>query len=147
MGEVWNPIAFVSKSLTTTQLKWATIQTEAYAVFHCCQKLDYLLRDRKFTIHTDHKNLTFLTKSPNSMVTRWYVALQELDYTIEFVPGSQNTIADALSRLCPNLAELALPPLPPTGAEGHLLVSALEERVPPTALQLEALEMCHNARV
>ena len=147
VGAVWNPIAFVSKSLTATQLKWATIQTEAYAIFTCCQKLDYLLRDRKFTIHTDHQNLTYMTRNPSSMVTRWYIALQELDYTIEYVKGSQNTIADALSRLCPNLAELALPSLVLPVDEQNPLVAALEERTPANAEQLEALEMCHNANV
>jgi hypothetical protein len=103
------PIAFVSRSLSTVQLNWSTIQTEAYAIFVCCKQLAYLIRDRPFSIHTDHKTLTFMTKNSSSMVTRWYVALQEFDYTLHFVKGSQNTIADAMSRLCPNLTELALP--------------------------------------
>jgi RNase H-like domain found in reverse transcriptase len=30
------PDAFVSKSLTTVQLKWAVIQKEAYAIYYCC---------------------------------------------------------------------------------------------------------------
>ena len=33
---------------------------------------------------------------------------QELDFKIHFVPGSQNKWADTLSRLCPNLMELAM---------------------------------------
>jgi RNase H-like domain found in reverse transcriptase len=76
------------------QLNWSTIQTEAYAIFVCCTQLAYLIRDRPFSIQTDHKNLTFMTKNSNSMVTRWYVALQDFDYTLHFVKGSQNTIAD-----------------------------------------------------
>ena len=36
VNDVWKPIAFVSKSLTAVQLKWSTIQTEAYAIFICC---------------------------------------------------------------------------------------------------------------
>jgi RNase H-like domain found in reverse transcriptase len=53
-------ITLVSKSLTQTQLAWSTIQKEAYAIFFCCTHLDNLLRDRKFTILPDHKNLTFI---------------------------------------------------------------------------------------
>jgi RNase H-like domain found in reverse transcriptase len=71
------------------QLNWSTIQTEAYAIFVCCTQRAYLIRDRPFSIHTDHKNLTFMTKNSSSMVTRWYVALQEFDYTLHFVKGSR----------------------------------------------------------
>ena len=86
-------VALVSKSLTETQLKWSVIQKEAYAI---------AFRDRKFTILTDHKNLTFMKEESNPMVQRWYTALQELGYELKYVPGNQNTIADAMSRLCPN---------------------------------------------
>ena len=37
------------------------------------------------------------------MVARWFIAMQELDFTVHFVKGSVNELADALSRLCPNL--------------------------------------------
>ena len=67
---VENPVAFVSKSLTEVQLRWSVIQKEAYAVFHCCTQLDYLLRDRRFIIETDHRNLTYMQKNTNSMVIR-----------------------------------------------------------------------------
>ena len=63
-------VSFVSKSLNFSQLNWSTIQKEAYAIFVCCTKLDPLLRDRKFIIHADHKNLTYMKSSPNSMVGR-----------------------------------------------------------------------------
>ena len=95
-------VALVSKSLTQTQLAWSTIQKEAYAIFFCCTHLDNLLRDRKFTILTDHKNLTFIRQASNPMIVRWHLALQELDFQILFVPGVDNIIADAMSRLCTN---------------------------------------------
>ena len=95
-------VALVSKSLAQTQLNWSTIQKEAYAIFFCCTHLDHLLRDRKFTILSDHKNLTFIKQAANPMTVRWHLALQELDFNIEFVPGVDNVIADAMSRLCTN---------------------------------------------
>ena len=58
-------VALVSKSLTKTQLKWSTIQKEAFALYYCCTHLDALLRDRRFTILTDHKNLTFIEIDKN----------------------------------------------------------------------------------
>jgi hypothetical protein len=34
------------------------------------------------------------------MVVRWHLALQELDFTLEYVKGVEKSIADAMSRLC-----------------------------------------------
>jgi transposase InsO family protein len=97
------PVAFVSKSLTSTQLRWAIIQKEAYAIFETLKQLDHLLRDRKFKLFTDHKNLLYITESSNPMIYRWWMSIQELDFTKEFTLGVNNPIADGMSRLCPNL--------------------------------------------
>ncbi len=65
------PVAFISKSLTSTQLRWAIIQKEAYAIFESVKQLDHLLRNRKFKLFTDHKNLLYITESSNPMIYRW----------------------------------------------------------------------------
>jgi RNase H-like domain found in reverse transcriptase len=95
-------VALVSKALTSTQLAWSVIQKEAYAIFFCCTHLDAMLRDRKFTILTDHENLSFIKQASNPMIVLWHLALQELDFYIQFVAGIDNEIADAMSRLCIN---------------------------------------------
>jgi hypothetical protein len=129
-------VALVSKSLTKTQLKWSVIQKEAFALYYCCTYLDALLRDRKFTILTDHKNLTFLEKDKNEMVGRWRMALQELEYTIGYIPGKQNEIADAMSRLCLN----RMPPK--TG-----IIAAILTHKPITTEQYNLIATCHNTIV
>ena len=133
---VENPIAFVSKSLTDVQLRWSVIQKEAYAVFYCCTQLDYLLRDRRFIIETDHRNLTYMQKNTNSMVIRWDIAIQELDFTIRFIKGKDNEIADSMSRLCTNLI-----------VDVDLMQSAIYILSDVTGDQLEGLQMCHNSKV
>ena len=40
VGAMWQPIAFISKSLTPTQIRWSTMQKEAYAILYCCTQLD-----------------------------------------------------------------------------------------------------------
>ena len=97
-----NPVAFVSKSLSGSQLRWSTIQKEAYAIYFSCIFLQSLLRDRLFTIRTDHRNLLYIYKNSNSMIVRWYVALSEYTYKIEFIKGVDNNIADSMSQLCRN---------------------------------------------
>ena len=67
-----------------------------------CMKFEHLLRDRQFTIRTDHRNLTFMAKNANPMIERWKVRIQELDFQVEHIPGKDNIVADAFSRLVPN---------------------------------------------
>ena len=57
------PVAFVSKSLNKSQIRRSVIQKEAYGIFYSCMYLQFLLRDRLFTIRTDHRNLSFLTEA------------------------------------------------------------------------------------
>ena len=99
---VERPNAFISKSLVDNQLRWSTLQKEAYSIYFCCKELDYLIRDRQFILRTDHDNLRFIHESSNQMVIRWFMALQELDFILEHIAGVKNIIADMLSRLCAN---------------------------------------------
>ena len=48
---------------------------------------------------TDHKNLTFINKDNNPMVQRWKLAMQQFRFEVVYIPGTENVIADALSRL------------------------------------------------
>jgi len=96
---VEKPIAFLSKSLTKPQLKWSTIQKECYAIFWSLQKLDFLIRDTKFRLKTDHANLIYLNSEASPMVNRWKLAIQEFDFDIEHFSGHLNKVADPLSRI------------------------------------------------
>ena len=142
VDEIDQPVAFISKSLTEDQLRWSTIQKEAYAIFFCCTKLNPLLRDRKFTILTDHSNLLFLQNDSNQMVVRWWLAIQELDYTLRFVPGVENIIADALSRLCPNLLKLQPGETPEVATE---VLAAISVREPLPNTWADIIVTCHSS--
>ena len=78
------------------------------------------------------------------MVIRWYIALQELDYTLRFVAGVENTIADALSRLCPNLTQLQPSDTPAITTE---ILSAITVREPLPDGTRAAIISCHNETV
>ena len=95
------PIAFISRTLTKNQRdKWSTPQKEAYAIYYALCKLEHLLLDRQFIIHTDHKNLTYINDSVNAMVVRWKLYLQEYTFKIQYIKGTDNIVADNFSRLC-----------------------------------------------
>ena len=94
------PISFISKALTSQQMHWSPYEKEGYAIYYALRRLEYLLRDVKFRLKTDHKNLTFITTSASPKVLRWKMEMQTYDYTVEYFKGADNTTADAFSRLC-----------------------------------------------
>jgi hypothetical protein len=93
-------IRFLSKSFSDIQKRWSTIEKECYAIFFALRDLEHLIRDRKFTLRTDHRNLLFLNSQASAKVTRWKLAIQEYDFDIEHIPGADNVVADHMSRLC-----------------------------------------------
>ena len=78
---VSQPIAFVSKSLTSAQLRCSVIQKEAYGIQYSCMYLESLIGDRPFTIRADNRNLLLIKQSSNRMIVRWYMALSEFTFT------------------------------------------------------------------
>ena len=102
------PVYFISHKLSDTQKKWATIEKESYAIFYAVQKLDYLLYGSQFVIKTDHQPLIYLLRSPsnNKKVQNWMLQLSAYNCQIEHIKGTDNTIADMLSRVPTSATDL-----------------------------------------
>uniref|UniRef100_A0A5S6Q0Y3 RNA-directed DNA polymerase n=1 Tax=Trichuris muris TaxID=70415 RepID=A0A5S6Q0Y3_TRIMR len=98
----WVPVAFHSKKLTTSQLKWSTGDKELFALFSTVKRFRHLLeglRDLQFC--TDHKPLiyAFTAKSERSArVQRQLAFLSEFSTNIRHVEGANNVVSDCLSR-------------------------------------------------
>ena len=93
------PIAFVSKAFNDVERKWSTIEQEAFAIYYCVKQLAHYLHGHKFVIETDHRNLTYMYRSTTPKVVRWRLALLDHDYEVRHLPGKENVVADALSRV------------------------------------------------
>ena len=101
------PIAFMSKLLSIDELKWKVIEKECYAIVMALRKFEYLLRDRKFTLRTDHANLLYVNDPAASpKVQRWKLGFQEHDMLVEHIAGVKNIVADGFSRLLPISEEI-----------------------------------------
>ena len=97
------PVAYVSRSLTPTEQKYAQIEKEALAFTWACERLQGYLLGLKFHIHTDHKPLVplFSTKHLEQLpirVQRFRLRMMRYDFTISHVPGKELYTADMLSR-------------------------------------------------
>eukprot|EP00918_Siedleckia_nematoides_P016736 GHVU01035976.1.p1 GENE.GHVU01035976.1~~GHVU01035976.1.p1 ORF type:complete len:183 (-),score=23.52 GHVU01035976.1:56-523(-) len=102
------PIAFVSGKFKKHELRWGTIDKEAYALKTVMLKFEHLLWRQKGVICiTDHSNLEFLfgQEHPIKLPTivkdklhRWYLRLQGIPYKVRYLTGDHNDWADMLSR-------------------------------------------------
>jgi transposase InsO family protein len=135
------PIIFMSKALHGAELNWSTIEKEAYAIYYTLTKHHHLLRDNKFLLKTDHKNLTYLNLEGSRKVKSWKLALQEFDFDIEHVPGIKNPIADAFSRLCVMWEDSM------TDSEYICTINVVEEQFRIPALEFRHISNVHNSMV
>ena len=95
-------VAYYSATFTPTERNYNIYERELLAVMKALLHWRPYLgwTTRPFTILTDHANLQYW-KAPrdlNRRTARWHADLQEYDYEIKYIPGKENTPADALSR-------------------------------------------------
>ena len=96
-----HPITYMSGFFRGSQLNWATLTKEAYAIYMSVKKLSIYIDTAKITVKSDHLPLKkFLEKNTlNSKVNNWAVELESQNITFEYIPGIWNTLADTLSRV------------------------------------------------
>ena len=96
-----HPICYVSGQFRGSQLNWAALTKEAYAIYMSVRRLSFYVTDTEVTIRSDHLPLKkFLNKQTmNSKVNNWAVELEQFRLHLEWIPGTRNLLADSLSRL------------------------------------------------
>ena len=96
-----HPICYVSGQFRGSQLNWAALTKEAYAIYMSVRRLSFYVTDAEVTIRSDHLPLKkFLNKQTmNSKVNNWAVELEQFRLHLEWIPGTRNLLADSLSRL------------------------------------------------
>ena len=96
-----HPVAFVSGLFRGSQLNWAALTKEAFAIYMSVKKLAFYLTDAQILLRSDHKPLEkFLCKNTlNSKVNNWAMELEALNIEFNYIKGSNNVLADTMSRL------------------------------------------------
>ena len=102
-GPTWEtarPVAFDSKSLKDAELNYPTHEKELLAILRGIRKWKVDLLGSPFFVYTDHKTLlNFHTqKDLSRRQARWMEELSIYDCKFVYVKGSDNSVADALSR-------------------------------------------------
>ena len=134
---------FASRSMTSTEHRYAQIEKEALAVTWACEKFaDFLIGLHSFQIETDHKPLVPLLhkKSLDDLpprIQRFRMRLMRFSFTIFHTAGKNLHVADALSRASvrnANADELK------TEENLHIFVNPLIQCLPASKKKLEEIK-------
>ncbi|CAN6685874.1 unnamed protein product [Malus baccata var. baccata] len=103
-------IYYASRTLNDAQLNYSTTEKELLAVVFALDKFRSYLIGTKVIVFTDHAALKYLLtkKEAKRRLIRWILLHQEFDIEIRDKKGSENVVADHLSRMVHNEESLPI---------------------------------------
>ena len=118
------PVYFASKALTEMQKGYVAIDLESLAVTLVMEKFHHFLYGNEFTLEADQKPLeAILSKSLNQATPRLHrilIITFPYHFTVRYIPGQTNHVADCLSRLGFQKDSISLPKLQINQITSHL---------------------------
>ncbi len=96
----WFPVAYFSRSLDPAERNYPVQEKELLALICSLRKWRHYVFGYVVHVTTDHQSLvTFLNhKNPSGRKARWLIELSEFPVEITYRKGTENLIADTLSR-------------------------------------------------
>ncbi|MCG8431693.1 MAG: hypothetical protein MJA29_11025, partial [Candidatus Omnitrophica bacterium] len=98
----WHPVAFASRTLRDNEKNYHSSKLEFLALkWAVTEKFREYLAYRPFVVRTDNNPLTYVLKTPKLDATglRWVGELAKYNFRMEYLKGTDNTVADVLSRM------------------------------------------------
>lgn len=100
--EVAHALSYFSSKFNSHQLSYSTTEKETLALLLALRHFNVYVGGNMFpvTVHTDHNPLVFLSKmyNHNQCLMRWALMVQPYNLEIHHKRGSENVVANALSR-------------------------------------------------
>ena len=99
---VRRPIAYASRSLTAQERKASSVyELECLAVLFGTEKFRKYIEHQEFILETDNQALSWLLSHPRQLgkIGRWVVKISPLKFLVKHIRGTQNIVADKLSRM------------------------------------------------
>jgi hypothetical protein len=93
-------VAFYSEKLNDARKRYSTYDLELFAVIQSLKHWRHYLIHREFVLFSDHDSLRHLhsQKHLNARHARWVEFLQQYTFVLKHKAGTENRVADALSR-------------------------------------------------
>ena len=104
----FHPVAYASRSLKGSEAKYHSSKLEFLALkWAVVNQFREYLQYKPFQVKMDNNPLTYIMTSPNLDATghRWVAALANFNMSLEYQKGSDNKVADCLSRVMERLDE------------------------------------------
>ena len=99
--KTFKAIYYASKTFDEAQENYSTTEKEMLTMVFACEKFRPYILGSHVIIHTDHAEIRYMMakKDVKPRLIRWVLLLQEFDLETKDKKGSDNVIADDLSRL------------------------------------------------
>ena len=101
-GNYWLPVAFANRAMTQTEQSYCQIEKETLSIVFGCEKFHQFVYGRQFEVENDHQPLKPIFGKPifraPPRIQRFMLRLQRYDFMLEYKPGKEMIVADALSR-------------------------------------------------
>ncbi|XP_052116478.1 uncharacterized protein LOC127746631 [Arachis duranensis] len=122
-GNLHHVIYYASKVLNEAQKNYTTTEKELLAVVYAFDKFRSYLIGSKIVVYTDHATLKYLMSKQNAKprLIRWIQLLQEFDIEVRDRKGTENLVADHLSRLPPETIQKGSLPVNESFPDEHLM--------------------------
>ncbi|XP_075088610.1 uncharacterized protein LOC142170617 [Nicotiana tabacum] len=99
-NKVLHPVYYAIKTLNGAQINYTVIDQELLAIIYAFEKFRAYLLGSKVIVYTDHAALCYLMEKNDAKprLIRWVLLLQKFDFEIKDRKGTENQVADHLSR-------------------------------------------------
>ena len=99
-GNGLQPIAFLSKKMSDAETRYPVHEQELLAIVTALTTWRHYVEGSQCRVLTDHKSLIHFQTQPmlSGRQVRWLETLSLFTFTIEYIKGATNVVADALSR-------------------------------------------------
>ena len=140
-----HPICYISGQFRGSQLNWAALTKEAYAIYMSVQRLSFYVTDAEVTIRSDHLKKFLNKQTMNLKVNNWAVELEQFRLHLEWIPGARNLLADSLSHLLDVVPDAQKTKEPDDQEFGSYCFQGLEPAKVMEKVSMEVIELTDNS--
>ena len=96
-----HPVVYVSGLFHGSQLNWAAMTKDSYAIYMTIKKSTFYITGHDITLRSDHLPLNKFLKQMilNNTVNNWAMEIESFKINFVHISGKDNVLADMLSRL------------------------------------------------
>ena len=101
IGKASHAIYYASRTLNDAQRNYSTTEKEILAIVFALEKFQSYLLGTKVIVYSNHATIHYLMtkKEAKPRLIRWILLVSEFDLEVKDKRGTENHVADHLSRL------------------------------------------------